>query len=133
MAQHILWSCGCTWRTVKDLKNSLLATCFRGDASNSVSPYLGKIISVLLIGQLKNSSMVSNKLINKENLDASGLYASGETNRLLVAANIMVAKRRGVRKATAKRSDEPCWKRRIKQKIMQLRKDDISRLAKVSN
>ena len=125
MAQHILWSCGCTWRTVKDLKNSLLPTCFRGDASNSVSPYLGKIISVLLIGQLKNSSMVPNKLINKENLDASGLYASGETNRLLVAAaNIMVAKRRGVRKATAKRSDEPFWKRRIKQKIMQVRKDD---------
>ena len=66
------------------------------------------------------------------NLDASGLYASGETNRLLVAAaNIMVAKRLhvGVRKPTAKRSDEPCWKRRIKQEIMQLRKD-ISRLAK---
>ena len=48
------------------------------------------------------------------------------------AANIMVAKRLGVRKPTAKRSDEPCWKRRIKQKIMQLRKD-ISRLVKVSN
>ena len=58
------------------------------------------------------------------NLDASGLYASGETNRLLVAAaNIMVAKRLCVRKPTAKRSDEPCWKRRIKQKIMWLRKD----------
>lgn len=41
----------------------------------------------------------------------------------------MVAKRLGVRKPTAKRSDEPCWKRRIKQEIMLLRKD-ISRLAK---
>ena len=28
----------------KDLKNSLLATCFIRDASNSLSPYLGKII-----------------------------------------------------------------------------------------
>ena len=65
------------------------------------------------------------------NLDAS---ASGETNRLLVAeVNIMVAKRLGVRKPTAKRSDELCWKRRIKQKIMWLRKDDISRSAKVRN
>ena len=38
----------------------------------------------------------------------------------MVAANIiMVAKRLhvGVRKPTAKRSDERCWKRRIKQKI----------------
>ena len=61
MARHILWSCGCTWRTVKDLKNSLLATCFRGDASNSMSPYVSKIISMLLIGQPKNSSMVPNK------------------------------------------------------------------------
>ena len=70
---------------------------------------MGEIISLLLIGQLKNPSMVPNKLINKENLDASGLYASGETNRLLVAAaNIMVAKRLRVRKPTAKRSDEPC-------------------------
>ena len=53
----------------------------------------------------------------------------------MAAANIVVAKRLhvGVRKPTAKRSDEPCWKRMIKQKIMQLRKD-ISRLsAKVSN
>ena len=54
MAQRTLWSCGCTWKTITDLKNSLLATCFRGDASNSMSPYLGKIISLLLIGQLKN-------------------------------------------------------------------------------
>ena len=45
----------------KDLKNSLLATCFIRDASNSLSPYLGKIISLLLIGQLKNPSMVPNK------------------------------------------------------------------------
>ena len=52
-AQHMQLSQGCTWRTVKDLKNSLLANCFRGDASNSLSPYLGKIISLLLIGQLK--------------------------------------------------------------------------------
>ena len=74
------------------------------------------------------------KQINKGILDASGLYASGETNRLLVvAANIMVAKRLGVRKPTAKRSDEPCWKRRIKQEIMQLRKDISRLLAKVSN
>ena len=87
MGQCILWSCGCSWRTVKDLKNSLLATCFRGDASNSLSPYLGKIISLLLIGQLKNPSVVPNKLMNKGNLDASGLYASGETNRLLVACS----------------------------------------------
>ena len=72
MAQHTLWCCGCTWTTVKDLKNSLLATCFRDDASNSLSPYLGKIISLLLIGQLKNPSMVPNKLMNKRNLDASG-------------------------------------------------------------
>ena len=52
----------------------------------------------------------------------------------MATANTMVAKRlhEGVRKPTAKRSDEPCWKRRIKQKIMQLRKD-ISRLEKVSN
>ena len=65
------------------------------------------------------------------NLDAS---ASGETNRLLVAeVNIMVAKRLGVRKPTAKRSDEPWWKRRIKQEIMQLRKDISRLLAKVSN
>ena len=63
MAQRTLWSCGCTcsWKTVKDLKNSLLATCFRGDASNSLSPYSGKIISLLLTGQLKNPSMVPNK------------------------------------------------------------------------
>ena len=46
------------------------------------------------------------------------------------AANIMVA----VRKPTEKRSDEPWWKRRIKQKIlMQLRKDISRLLAKVSN
>ena len=32
----------------------------------------------------------------------------------------------------AKRSDEPWWKRRIKQKIMQLRKD-MSRLERVSD
>lgn len=44
----------------------------------------------------------------------------------------LVAKRLGVRKPTAKRSDEPWWKRRIKQKIMQLRKD-MSRLERVSD
>ena len=40
----------------------------------------------------------------------------------------MVAKRLhvGVRKPTAKRSNEPCWKWKIKQEMMQLRKD-ISR------
>ena len=43
----------------------------------------------------------------------------------MAAVNIMVAKRLRVRKPTAKRSDEPCWKRRIKQKIMWLRKDII--------
>ena len=41
----------------------------------------------------------------------------------MAAANIMVAKRLRFRKPTAKRSDEPCWKTRIKQKIMWLRKD----------
>ena len=51
----------------------------------------------------------------------------------MAAANIMVAKRLGVRKPTAKRSDEPWWKRRIKQEIMQLRKDISRLLAKVSN
>ena len=42
---------------------------------------------------------------------------------LVAAVNIVVAKRLRVRKPTAKRSDQPCWKRRIKQKIMWLRKD----------
>ena len=55
-----------------------------------------------------------------------------ETNMLLVAVANLVAKRLGVRKPTAKRSDESWWKRRIKQKIMQLRKD-MSRLERVSD
>ena len=44
---------------------------------------------------------------------------------LVAAANIMVAKRLhvGVRKPTTKRSNEPWWKRKIKQEMMQLRKD----------
>ena len=50
-----------------------------------------------------------------------------ETNRLLVEAANVVAKRLGVRKPTAKRGDE---KRRIKQKIKHLRKN-ISRLERV--
>ena len=57
---------------------------------------------------------------------------TSETNTLLVAVANLVAKRLGVRKPTAKKSDEPCWKRRIKQKIMQLRKD-MSRLERVSD
>ena len=55
-----------------------------------------------------------------------------ETNMLLVAVANLVTKWLGVRKPTAKRSDEPWWKRRIKQKIMQLRKD-MSRLDRVSD
>ena len=51
-----------------------------------------------------------------------------ETNSLLVAAANVKAKRLG--KPAAKRSDEPWWKRRIKQKIMQLRKY-ISRLERM--
>ena len=57
---------------------------------------------------------------------------TSETNTLLVAVANLVAKRLGVRKPTAKRSDEPWWKRRIKQKIMQLR-TDMSRLDRVSD
>ena len=53
-----------------------------------------------------------------------------ETNKLFVAAANVVAKRLG--KPATKRSDEPWWKRRIKQKIMQLRKD-ISRLERLVN
>ena len=64
------------------------------------------MISLLLIGQLKIKNPAFFQTINKGNLDTSALYASGETNRLLVAAaNIMVVKRLlvGVRKPTAKR------------------------------
>ena len=50
-----------------------------------------------------------------------------ETNRLLVEAANVIAKRPVVRKPTAKRCDE---KRRIKQEIMHLRKN-ISRLERV--
>lgn len=53
-----------------------------------------------------------------------------ETNRLLVVAANLVTERLGVKRPKEKSTKEPWWRRRIKTKVEQLRKD-ISRLEKV--
>ena len=60
-AQRMQLSHGCTWRTVKNLRNLLLATFLDRDAFNFLFPYLGRKTPVVLIGQPKNLSLVLNK------------------------------------------------------------------------
>lgn len=49
-----------------------------------------------------------------------------ESSRLLIAGANVVAERLGVRRGAGKRTEESWWRRRVKQKIRQLRQD-ISR------
>ena len=54
------------------------------------------------------------------------------TNRLLLAAGQVVAKRLGVKKQQRKEKIVPWWKRRLNGQVVQLRKD-ISRLARIKS
>ena len=76
MAQHTLWSCGCTWRTVKGLKNSLLATYFRWGCLQFSESIFGQN-NFRASDWTAEKPQHGSKQINKRNLDASGLYASG--------------------------------------------------------